>query len=203
MLKCTPFEWVYDGMKPLLLPEVLKRRKGAPAAVAVAAAAVGRRLGVPLLPLPAAPVEAGAEGGIASVIPPENLPPGLVLKFANRAQAVAPGPGPWLLRLDGGEAGDGAGEGGALHLDAGSGEVLSGAAAAERYPTAAGTLAAGEWRRRSALATWQGLARLALQAHQRRGESDFVAHWMYLGMALDPGAPEWRHVLAGPELAAG
>jgi hypothetical protein len=36
-----------------------------------------------------------------------------------------------------------------------------------------------------------------LQAHQRRGESDLVAHWVYVLLALDPQAPEWGHMLAG------
>ncbi len=36
--------------------------------------------------------------------------------------------------------------------------------------------------------------RLAMTAHQRRGESDSVAHWMYQLLALDAHAPEWRVV---------
>jgi hypothetical protein len=45
--KYEPFEWVYDGLSPLLLPHVLARRKGAPLALALATAAAARRLGVP------------------------------------------------------------------------------------------------------------------------------------------------------------
>ncbi len=37
--------------------------------------------------------------------------------------------------------------------------------------------------------------RTMVLAHQRRGESDFVAHWLYQLMALDAGAQEWEHVL--------
>jgi hypothetical protein len=44
------------------------------------------------------------------------------------------------------------------------------------------------------------MARTAMQAHQRRGESDLVAHWMYVVMALDPGADEWDWALAGPQI---
>ena len=40
-------------------------------------------------------------------------------------------------------------------------------------------------------AAW--LARL--QAHQRRGESDLVAHWVYVLLALDPQAAEWEFML--------
>lgn len=42
---------------------------------------------------------------------------------------------------------------------------------------------------------WQELARTAVQAHQRRGESDLVAHWMYVLLALDPQAAEWGFML--------
>ena len=39
------------------------------------------------------------------------------------------------------------------------------------------------------------------QAHQRRGESDLVAHWMYVLLALDTRAPEWDHMLLGSPLS--
>lgn len=42
-----------------------------------------------------------------------------------------------------------------------------------------------------------------MQAHQRRGESDLVAHWVYVLLALDPQAPEWGHVLQQGGAAAG
>ena len=38
-------------------------------------------------------------------------------------------------------------------------------------------------------------ARVAVTAHQRRGESDAVAFWIYQLMALDTMAPEWQHVM--------
>jgi hypothetical protein len=41
------------------------------------------------------------------------------------------------------------------------------------------------------------MARTMVMAHQRRGESDLVAHWMYQALALDTAAPEWGHALAG------
>lgn len=40
--------------------------------------------------------------------------------------------------------------------------------------------------------TWIDLARTVLVAHQRRGESDQAAPWIYVSMALDPLAPEWE-----------
>jgi regulator of sirC expression with transglutaminase-like and TPR domain len=45
-LRNAPFEWVYDGLAPALLPQVLQRRKGMPLALALVAAAVARRLGI-------------------------------------------------------------------------------------------------------------------------------------------------------------
>lgn len=47
-LRNTPFEWVYDGLAPALLPQVLKRRKGMPLSLTLVAAAVARRLGMPM-----------------------------------------------------------------------------------------------------------------------------------------------------------
>lgn len=45
-LRNAPFEWVYDGLAPALLPRVLQRSKGMPLALALVAAGVARRLGM-------------------------------------------------------------------------------------------------------------------------------------------------------------
>lgn len=45
-LRNAPFEWVYDGLAPALLPQVLQRGKGMPLSLALVAAGVARRLGV-------------------------------------------------------------------------------------------------------------------------------------------------------------
>lgn len=42
---------------------------------------------------------------------------------------------------------------------------------------------------------WAEFARVAIVAHQRRGESDAVAFWMYQLMALDTMAEEWQQVM--------
>lgn len=235
-LRYEPFEWVYEGLKPLLLEDVLKRRKGTPAALAMAAAAVGRAVGVPLLPMPASPIEAGAGQDPDAAVPVENLPPELALRVSSTTQAAAPGPGPWLLRLSldtnnstnssstatgvssneeqrGEESNsalsnsglkstqNGENQGEALYVDAGSGEVLRSPEVLQRYPAVA-NLSEKEWREQCVLRTWQGLSRIAMQAHQRRGESDLVAQWMYVALALDPGAPEWNRALEAPEIAS-
>lgn len=48
----------------------------------------------------------------------------------------------------------------------------------------------------AALEVWVDMARTMVLAHQRRGESDAVAHWIYQLLALDPLAAEWQHALA-------
>ena len=196
-LKYEPFEWVYEGLSPLLLPKVLKNRKGTPAALAIAAAAVGRRVGVPLLPMPAAPIEAGAGQDPDSAIQLENLPPDLQQRVSSSTQAAAPGPGRWLLKVFNNK--DVEMEDLGLYLDPTNGEILSSSQVLEKFP-AVGHLSPSEWQQQCVLRTWQGLCRIAMQAHQRRGESDFVAHWMYICLALDPGAPEWGRALALPEV---
>jgi hypothetical protein len=58
-----------------------------------------------------------------------------------------------------------------------------------RYPALARELPGhGE----QVLRVWRALARNMVLAHQRRGESDAVGHWLYQLLALDAGAPEWR-----------
>ena len=47
------------------------------------------------------------------------------------------------------------------------------------------------------LAFWSESARMAMIAHQRRGEGDAVALWMYQLMALDTQAEEWDAALSG------
>ena len=58
-------------------------------------------------------------------------------------------------------------------------------------------LQAAQWRRDvSVLQVLAEFPRVAVTAHQRRGESDAVAFWMYQLMALDCMAPEWQHVMS-------
>ena len=273
-----PFEWVYEGLAPLLLPPRLRRRKLAPLAAAAVAAGVGRRLGLPLLPVPAesgeglaAAVTEGPAGGAAAAggLPLERLRPDVAQRYAGRAGGAPPAAGPWVLLVP--AAGDGAqqqqqqrGQQQAWSgvMDACTGEVLEPAAARARWPA----LSLGpEWALRAPLTAWQHAVRTVIQvgagmvgacvcapvcslqrraggaaarrcrpraaanalprssrrpatptcilpghtarpgapqAHQRRGESDLVAHWVYVLLALDPQAEEWAHVLGGGGVAA-
>jgi len=40
------------------------------------------------------------------------------------------------------------------------------------------------------------MARTVMIAHQRRGESEAVASWLYQVLALDSEAPEWEYIEA-------
>ncbi|GLI68291.1 hypothetical protein VaNZ11_012652 [Volvox africanus] len=90
-----PVEWVYDGLAPALLPQVVKRRRGIPLSLAILYCCVARRLGVP-----AAPVKAAAGGmpgiseGPAAL---HNLPPEVAARQAGRTVALAPSLDAWLV----------------------------------------------------------------------------------------------------------
>ena len=48
--KVKPFEWLYEGLQPLLLPDVLARKWGIPLALSIVYTCLGLRLGVALVP---------------------------------------------------------------------------------------------------------------------------------------------------------
>lgn len=134
-----PFEWVYEGLKPLLLPDVLRRRRGAPLSLAVLVAAVGRRVGLALTPIPAAdplplgPPAAGAAGPDGQLPALAALPPHLAGKLSSSAQQGAlPVQQPWLLWLE--PPGGGAELGGWYCMDAATGELLGPEELAAKYP---------------------------------------------------------------------
>lgn len=210
-----PFEWVYEGLGPLTLTDLLKKKRGTPAAIAMLITVVGQRLSIPLLPLPAAPIQAGAvngfeEGMFGEAL--EELSPELATRVQSQTHGIPPGPGPWVVKLirtskeseefdrhcsrsDRITNKENEEENEKLVLDAERGDLLTENDAMIRYPFL-NDLNDATVCNESVLRTWQGLARIAIQAHQRRGEADFVAHWIYVAMALDPGAPEWSQVLS-------
>ncbi|PRW61057.1 2-dehydro-3-deoxyphosphooctonate aldolase [Chlorella sorokiniana] len=205
--KHEPFEWVYEGLQPLLLPPRLWRRKLAPLTLATVAAGVAQRLGLQLLPVPAEPdaeiaagMQEGPAGGAAAQggLPLEQLRSDVAQRYAGRASAAAPELGPWLLLLpDHGtmqQQGQQVGVQWQHAMDACGGQLIDAADALRQYPAL--QQPAGP-RLLSPLLGWQHMVRTVIQAHQRRGESDLVAHWVYVLLALDPQAPEWGHMLAG------
>ncbi len=63
-IKQQPYEWVYDGLKPLLLDSVLETRKGVHISLAALYCAVARRLSCRLLPEVATRTGQPQQGGI-------------------------------------------------------------------------------------------------------------------------------------------
>ncbi|GAB4813457.1 hypothetical protein N2152v2_000503 [Parachlorella kessleri] len=241
-----PFEWVYEGLDPLMLPAVLARRRGAPLALAVLTAAVGRRAGLALTPVPAvsqhplpsegsssssasassgsrmrdssvAPLGVGNLASQAAAQALEQLPAELSAKVSGTLQgqgALPPLQLPWLLRVEGSDgvkdpssqsvtsvdkqgslaAGPVTGQYYYYYLDAATGQLLSPRQAAETYPGLVKSTPS-EGLEIEALAVWQALVRTVIEAHQRRGESDLVAQWVYVLLALDPQAEEWQFML--------
>ena len=90
----APVEWVYDGLAPLLLPEVLRRRKGVPLALALVLCCVARRLGVAAVLL----CEAETAGpGAGAVEEEEGMPLETAARQAGRAVLAAPSPEFWIV----------------------------------------------------------------------------------------------------------
>lgn len=187
--KYEPFEWLYEGLSPILVSHVMQTRKGTPAALALALSAIGSKVGIHLLPMPLNDSDLGLKGAVDESLEPllETLPP----EVASRLNSAGCGPNPltWILRLDAGLSEDDA-----LYVDCKEGILLTKSDMMKRFPTM-GQLSAADWRKQSLLRSWNGLIQLAIQAHQRRGESDWVAHWIYVRLAMDPCAPEWSMVL--------
>ncbi len=212
--KYEPFEWVYEGLDPILMSTILNcrtgpgRKKCTPAALALALATVGERVGLKLLPMPAfAASQSGGTGGKGvdqqldlSLL--EGLSDDALLRMRSKSQAVAPEPSTWLLRVDNdGSAADSEADRCVNRwIDCKQGLVVGEEEVSARFPDLAGYDVA-RWRAESALKTWQGLVDLAIQAHTRRGESDAVANWLYVKLALDVFALEWERALTTPEIA--
>jgi hypothetical protein len=147
----------------------------------------------------------------------QGLPAEVASRQAGRVVAAPPAPNTWLLAVGGppsaeeggsisssssssssGGGGGGGGGSAASFLDVttrGS-ALLSDSEARARYPGLdAGP--GGPPLGARVVGVWAELARTLVMAHQRRGESDLVAHWMYQALALDTRAPEWAHLLGG------
>jgi hypothetical protein len=200
-LRSEPFEWVYEGLQPLLIPEALGlshsnegNRKIAPAALAITITAVARRLGLRALPFPASDASSPTFDGSTYSIP--DLSPLLAARLASaRQQGAVPSPDPWVVGLF--EASPEFLD--ATFLDAAQGDILSGEQVCARHPILS-NLCLSHLPSTSVLSTWQSLCRTVLVAHQRRGESDAVAQWLFVLLSLDPTAAEWDRALAGAEV---
>lgn len=83
------------------------------------------------------------------------------------------------------------------------GTLLDTAACIQRYPSLQNVLQQQQQQGQHpsigsgahVVAVWSNMARTMVLAHQRRGESDYVAHWLYQLLALDSRAEEWAHAM--------
>jgi len=209
-LKHEPIEWVYDGLAPLMLQEVLHRRKGAPLALALIAACLCTRLGVPATIVRATPGSAKPQGP-TTLSMPEDVPHDVAVRHVGRGAVSGVPTDAWLvaglLQPPGHTDGSVFWRPSGVFLDVScrGGAVLSAEQAQQRYgedgieqegavmPWHKGCV----WRPEGVLAAGcSELARATMVAHQRRGESDLVVHWLYQLLALDPRASEWEQMQA-------
>ncbi|WIA13527.1 hypothetical protein OEZ85_007099 [Tetradesmus obliquus] len=202
-LRCDPFEWVYDGLAPLMLPQVLQTRKGIPLSLAVLAGAVARRLSMQLQLLCAD--DSQLPGTASGPLLMQQLPPEVAARQAGRTLATAPSPTTWLLQLLP-APGQAWAEHDAVFLDVSKrGQLLDAAGCIQRYPALEAVLQHQQLQQANSssssgdgaavVALWANMARTMVLAHQRRGESDLVAHWLYQVLALDSRAEEWAHAM--------
>jgi hypothetical protein len=194
--KYEPFEWLYQGLYPILKSNVLNTKKGTPAALSLCLSALGEKVGLMLLPMPDFRIDTTditSKEFYSSYI--DSLPLESAIRLKSKTQSVIPEPNTWFLRLDDGTDTD------PLYVNCKSGVVMDSSDLMEKNPLLA-NMSLNEWREQSILRTWAGLVDLAVQAHQRRGESDLVAHWIYVKLALDPLATEWERAITPPELGA-
>lgn len=85
------------------------------------------------------------------------------------------------------------------------GQLLDAAGCIQRYPALEAVLQHQQLQQANSssssgdgaavVALWANMARTMVLAHQRRGESDLVAHWLYQVLALDSRAEEWAHAM--------
>eukprot|EP00208_Stichococcus_sp_RCC1054_P005258 CAMPEP_0206139132 /NCGR_PEP_ID=MMETSP1473-20131121/4861_1 /ASSEMBLY_ACC=CAM_ASM_001109 /TAXON_ID=1461547 /ORGANISM="Stichococcus sp, Strain RCC1054" /LENGTH=376 /DNA_ID=CAMNT_0053532783 /DNA_START=301 /DNA_END=1431 /DNA_ORIENTATION=+ len=169
-----PFEWVYDGLDPARLRCVLKTTKGMPLTLGALYTQVGTMLGVDLR-MCATPVP--------SVHIPEEL---MNMKGRQVRVGGSTGQGPpplqWTVQTEGTEDGKPV----LISVDVSrKGEVTT-------HPRASVSEPQSPYARRGFhMDVWAEMARVMVTAHQRRGQSDEVAFWMYQSMALDANAEEW------------
>ncbi len=204
-------------MKHARLVQVLQSRKGVPLLLAIVTAAVGSRLGVPLTP-----IQLHASSPAAASPSPEalqQLPKQLATLLTHRVNQAGPTTSDsWLLRIDSSAASRDAPDATAVqqpglsrvssnsssstgssndgldvrYVHARDGSVMTAAELEQRHP---GCSPDSERGGGAALTVWRELVRTAVAANQRRGDSDAVAHWTYILLALDTRAGQWDHVL--------
>eukprot|EP00873_Tetraselmis_striata_P041909 jgi/Tetstr1/462173/TSEL_007238.t1 len=172
--KSLPVEWVYDGLSPLLLSEVVDNRSGIPLCIAILYQAVARRLNVAAV-LCQATQHHNRDG-------------------MGEQSSLSPDPDKWLLVLP--KAGENEEIVSAWVVDPSrKGQMMSLETSQSTYPQMAVPDYSGGGVS-LILDVYAEMARTVMIAHQRRGESEAVASWLYQVLALDSEAPEWEYIEA-------
>ncbi|CAL5228464.1 g11604 [Coccomyxa viridis] len=168
-----PFEWNYEGLKPLLLHEVLASGRGMTLSLCILFSCVARRLGLILTPVPATLTGYGNEASILGV---PDVPTWLLRHDGNMQK-----PNLTVSTLD------------TAFWDPVRGSIMDSRQCLDTYPGFPGIALEG---RQAVLRVSTELLRTAVVAHQRRGDSDAVAHCFNQLLALDLTDPAWDAVLA-------
>ncbi|BDA50964.1 hypothetical protein COCOBI_17-1830 [Coccomyxa sp. Obi] len=175
-----PFEWAYEGLGPLLVRDVLETRRGISFSLTILFSCIARRLGVSLTPVPVSQIDVGSGHSIAT-----------------------PELSKWLLRHDGMAV---LGEGGQTLQQTGMGSRAP-LSSAWYWDPVKGTICdrsevllefphLGDHTGKGAiLRIWTEMLRVAIVAHQRRGDSDAIAHCLHQLLALDLTDPGWDAML--------
>lgn len=168
--KSPPIEWVYDGFRPLLLSDVVLRRSGIPMSIAILYQSVARRLHLPVSLCQA--TDTGPSSGMGAL-----------------SSSLPPDPDKWLLLVSPGPAT--ASDAPPFLVDPSrSGEIMSVDDSRKRYPQMEVPIDDGA-DLSGLVKICASLTRTVVVAHQRRGESEAVASWLYQLLALSPDAQEW------------
>eukprot|EP00238_Polyblepharides_amylifera_P007544 CAMPEP_0196592578 /NCGR_PEP_ID=MMETSP1081-20130531/73110_1 /TAXON_ID=36882 /ORGANISM="Pyramimonas amylifera, Strain CCMP720" /LENGTH=271 /DNA_ID=CAMNT_0041916311 /DNA_START=410 /DNA_END=1225 /DNA_ORIENTATION=+ len=172
-LKGEQSEFLYTGFSHVLLPGVLENRRGVPLGLSVLVLSLARRLGLPVSGVPA----------FLSPVEPKNT----IRSLAREISTVAPSAPPCILRVE-------LPSQASVYFD----PFNKGAKLTEdecRNIAAMSGLGEEGVAKTASPAQWYAaMARVMVQVHQRRGESDYVAHWVYQLLAIDPHAPEWTEM---------
>lgn len=186
--KVDQVEWVYDGLAPALLPDLLAKRQAVSLSLSVCVSALSRRLGVSALVVPvrvSSATGATAAPGNAAL---SQLPAQHVTRHLSRPSlAGAPPSDTWAAVAYPYTTSTSPAAPRPVMLDLRRAELREAPPGVPQDQ--AGLLD------HHLVSCWAAYCRLIMTVHQRRGESDEVAHWLLQVLALDPQAPEWDYVI--------
>eukprot|EP01025_Chloroclados_australasicus_P009023 TRINITY_DN1341_c0_g1_i2.p1 TRINITY_DN1341_c0_g1~~TRINITY_DN1341_c0_g1_i2.p1 ORF type:complete len:415 (+),score=24.66 TRINITY_DN1341_c0_g1_i2:109-1245(+) len=182
--RTPPFEWVYDGLAPLIIADVMKNRKGLPFSVGIIIWGACNRAGIACNMCKVSRVEGQSIDVQNLAKGVQNLPVYVAAKHIGRSLQATPEPECWLLQFSTSNS--------KLFMDLqNNGQIYNMDEMQQIYHLQ--NLLQDE--HLQCLALLRESCRLVIMAHTRRGESDEVAKWLYQLMAMDLDAQEWEYVL--------